>query len=143
MPGLRAGRAEHRSRPDRARKHAAAHTRVAAATASEAGHRRDCRHLLAAHRKVAPARHYDVRRRTANADDRTRCCLHPEMVQLDEPSKGIMPVLVDKMFELFLKRKKSRKIILLGKQNVEAALAAADRAYIIDQGMAVQTDTAA
>jgi branched-chain amino acid transport system ATP-binding protein len=36
-----------------------------------------------------------------------------EMILLDEPSKGIMPVLADKMFELFLKLKKAGKTILL------------------------------
>jgi branched-chain amino acid transport system ATP-binding protein len=67
----------------------------------------------------------------------------PQMILLDEPSEGIMPLLVDEMFELFLKLKRAGKTILLVEQNVEAALAVADRAYIIDQGMAVHTDTAA
>jgi branched-chain amino acid transport system ATP-binding protein len=66
----------------------------------------------------------------------------PDMILLDEPSEGIMPVLVDEMFELFLKLKKAGKTILLVEQNVEAALAVADRAYIIDPGIAVHTDTA-
>lgn len=130
-PGLCARRAGDRSRPDRAGKRTSGRTRVAAATAGEADHRRDCLHLLAAQGKVAPADHYDVGRRTADADDRTHCRRYRKMVLLDEPSKGIIPVL-DDMFELFLKLKKVRKPILLGKQNVEAAPAAADRAYIID-----------
>jgi len=67
----------------------------------------------------------------------------PDMILLDEPSEGIMPVLVDEMFELFVKLKKAGKTILLVEQNVEAALAVADRAYIVDQGQAVHTDTAA
>jgi branched-chain amino acid transport system ATP-binding protein len=67
----------------------------------------------------------------------------PKMILLDEPSEGIMPLLMDEMFELFLKLKRAGKTILLVEQNVEAALAVADRAYIIDQGMAVHTDTAA
>ena len=67
----------------------------------------------------------------------------PDMILLDEPSEGIMPVLVDEMFELFVKLKQAGKTILLVEQNVEAALAVADRAYIIDQGQAVHTDTAA
>jgi branched-chain amino acid transport system ATP-binding protein len=36
-----------------------------------------------------------------------------ELILLDEPSKGIMPVLADKMFELFLKLKNAGKTILL------------------------------
>jgi branched-chain amino acid transport system ATP-binding protein len=56
----------------------------------------------------------------------------PEMILLDEPSKGVVPMLVDEMFELLLKLIKAGKIILLVERNVETALAAADRAYIID-----------
>jgi branched-chain amino acid transport system ATP-binding protein len=67
----------------------------------------------------------------------------PDMILLDEPSEGIMPVLVDEMFELFLKLKQTGKTILLVEQNVEAALRIADRAYIIDQGSVVHGDTAA
>lgn len=67
----------------------------------------------------------------------------PDMILLDEPSEGIMPVLVDEMFELFLKLKQSGKTILLVEQNVEAALRIADRAYIIDQGAVVHAASAA
>jgi len=64
------------------------------------------------------------------------------MVPLDEASKGIMPVLVDEMVEMFRRLKKARKAILLSKQNVESALAAGDCAYLIDLGRTVRTDTA-
>lgn len=67
----------------------------------------------------------------------------PDMILLDEPSEGIMPVLVDEMFELFQKLKQSGKTILLVEQNVEAALRIADRAYIIDQGSVVHAASAA
>lgn len=66
----------------------------------------------------------------------------PEMFLLNEPSKGIMLALVDEMFELLLKLEKADDTILLVERNVEALLVAADRAYIIDQGSAVHTDTA-
>src|SRR5206468_2811996 len=36
----------------------------------------------------------------------------PRMIMLDEPSEGIMPVLVDEMFELFARLKQSGKTIL-------------------------------
>ena len=58
----------------------------------------------------------------------------PKLVMLDEPSEGIMPVLVDEMFELFATMKAQGTTILLVEQNVELALGIADRAYIIDQG---------
>ena len=61
----------------------------------------------------------------------------PKLIMLDEPSEGIMPVLVDEMFELFRRLKSQGVTILLVEQNVELALGIADRAYIIDQGAIV------
>jgi branched-chain amino acid transport system ATP-binding protein len=67
----------------------------------------------------------------------------PDLIMLDEPSEGIMPVLVDEMFELFRKMKTQGTTILLVEQNVELALAIADRAYVLDQGSVVHHATAA
>jgi len=67
----------------------------------------------------------------------------PQMILLDEPSEGIMPVLVDEMFELFLSMKTSGTSILLVEQNVERALTISDRAYIMDQGQMVHEGSAA
>jgi len=61
----------------------------------------------------------------------------PDMILLDEPSEGIMPVLVDEMFELFVQLKREGKTILLVEQSVETALGISDRAYILDQGAVV------
>jgi len=66
----------------------------------------------------------------------------PDMILLDEPSEGIMPILVDEMFELFAALKQSGKTILLVEQNVELALGIADRVYILDQGEVVHASTA-
>ena len=66
----------------------------------------------------------------------------PQMILLDEPSEGIMPVLVDEMFELFLSMKASGTSILLVEQNVERALTISDRAYIMDQGQMVHKGSA-
>jgi branched-chain amino acid transport system ATP-binding protein len=66
----------------------------------------------------------------------------PKMILLDEPSEGIMPILVDEMFELFSRMKQEGVTILLVEQNVERALSISDRAYILDQGSVVHEGTA-
>jgi branched-chain amino acid transport system ATP-binding protein len=67
----------------------------------------------------------------------------PKMILMDEPSEGVMPVLVDEMFELFARMKATGTTILLVEQNVERALSISDRAYILDQGSIVHHGTAA
>lgn len=66
----------------------------------------------------------------------------PRLIMLDEPSEGIMPILVDEMFELFARLKASGVTILLVEQNVERSLAFADRAYVMDQGVVVHSGDA-
>ena len=67
----------------------------------------------------------------------------PRMVLLDEPSEGIMPILVEEMFEQFVAMKKAGTTILLVEQNVDLALDVSDRVYVMDQGEIVHHDTAA
>ncbi|MEQ1685877.1 MAG: ABC transporter ATP-binding protein [Burkholderiaceae bacterium] len=67
----------------------------------------------------------------------------PKMILLDEPSEGIMPLLVVEMFQLFTRMKEAGTTILLVEQNVERALRISDRAYILDQGQVVHSGTGA
>jgi branched-chain amino acid transport system ATP-binding protein len=67
---------------------------------------------------------------------------NPRLIMLDEPSEGIMPILVDEMFELFASLKANGVSILIVEQNVERALALADRAYVMDQGLVVHSGDA-
>ena len=61
----------------------------------------------------------------------------PKLIMLDEPSEGIMPVLVDEMMALFTAMRDQGTTLLLVEQNVELALGIADRAYIMDGGTIV------
>ena len=67
----------------------------------------------------------------------------PKMVLLDEPSEGIMPVLVEEMGGLFRTLRDQGTTLLLVEQNVEWALKLASRAIIIDQGEKVHESSAA
>ena len=66
----------------------------------------------------------------------------PKMILLDEPSEGIMPVLVEEMGVLFRRLRDQGVTLLLVEQNVEWALRLADRAVIIDQGEVVHRSSA-
>ena len=61
----------------------------------------------------------------------------PRMILMDEPSEGIMPLLVEEMFDLFARMKQQGTTILLVEQNVERAMKISDRAYILEQGKIV------
>ena len=61
---------------------------------------------------------------------------------LDEPSQGIMPLLVHELFELFARMRTQGTTLLLVEQNVERALSISDRAYILDQCRIVRTGDA-
>ncbi len=67
----------------------------------------------------------------------------PKMILLDEPSEGIMPVLVEEMGALFRRLRDSGVTLLLVEQNVEWALRLASRAIIIDQGEIVYESSSA
>jgi branched-chain amino acid transport system ATP-binding protein len=62
---------------------------------------------------------------------------------LDEPSLGLAPRLVDQILETIRELKRDGLTMLLVEQNASAALAIADRAYVIENGMITMAGTAA
>jgi branched-chain amino acid transport system ATP-binding protein len=66
----------------------------------------------------------------------------PKLLLLDEPSEGIMPVLVDEIYELFAKLKSDGLSLVLVEQDIERSLEFADHAIILDQGEVVYADRA-
>ena len=58
----------------------------------------------------------------------------PRLLMLDEPSLGLSPTLVDRMFEIIQQLHEEGVTILLVEQNVTRALALADRAYVLTTG---------
>lgn len=63
--------------------------------------------------------------------------LQPKLLMLDEPSLGLMPKLVTKIFETIEQIKKEGLTILLVEQKMEEALELADYGYVIQSGKIV------
>lgn len=66
----------------------------------------------------------------------------PRVLLLDEPSLGLAPAIVERIFEMIEALKKSGLTILLVEQNVNQALAVADRAFVMRLGAIVASGTA-
>ena len=58
----------------------------------------------------------------------------PKLLILDEPSLGLAPILIVKVFEIIEDIKKKGVTILLVEQNVQKALCLADKAYVLESG---------
>ncbi len=67
----------------------------------------------------------------------------PKILLLDEPSMGLAPVLVDSIFDTIQEMHRSGTTILLVEQNARAALAVADRGYVLQTGTIVLSGDAA
>jgi branched-chain amino acid transport system ATP-binding protein len=68
---------------------------------------------------------------------------NPRLLLLDEPSMGLAPILVDRIFEAVLDLKRKGLTILLVEQNARAALAIADRGYVLETGRVILSGAAA
>ena len=58
----------------------------------------------------------------------------PKVLLLDEPSMGLSPLLVDKIFEVIAEIHQRGTTILLVEQNASRALQLASRGYVLDSG---------
>ena len=58
----------------------------------------------------------------------------PKLLLLDEPSMGIAPILVERIYETIAEINRQGTTILLVEQNALAALKVADRAYVLESG---------
>jgi branched-chain amino acid transport system ATP-binding protein len=65
----------------------------------------------------------------------------PRLLLLDEPSMGLAPLLVEEIFATIQLLKSNGTAIFLVEQNAYAALAIADRGYVLETGAVVMADS--
>ena len=66
----------------------------------------------------------------------------PKVLLLDEPSMGLSPIMVDKIFEVVRDVSSKGVTVLLVEQNASRALSIADRGYVMDSGLITMTGDA-
>jgi branched-chain amino acid transport system ATP-binding protein len=66
----------------------------------------------------------------------------PKLLLLDEPSMGLSPIMVEKIFEVVREVSREGITVLLVEQNARLALQAAHRAYVMDSGLVTMSGDA-
>ncbi len=66
----------------------------------------------------------------------------PKLLVLDEPSMGLSPIMVGRIFEVIRDVHARGTTVLLVEQNARLALQAANRGYVMDSGLITMTDSA-
>jgi branched-chain amino acid transport system ATP-binding protein len=64
----------------------------------------------------------------------------PKLLLLDEPSMGIAPILVDRIYETISEINRQGTTILLVEQNANYALGVSTRGYVLETGKVALTD---
>jgi len=67
----------------------------------------------------------------------------PRLLLLDEPTEGLAPLYVERLFELIGRLRGDGMTIVLVEQNVEHVLKIADRGYVLENGRVALADTGA
>ena len=67
----------------------------------------------------------------------------PRLLMLDEPSMGLSPIMMRRIFDALAELKAAGTTVLLVEQNASAALALADEAHVLETGRIVLSGTAA
>jgi branched-chain amino acid transport system ATP-binding protein len=66
----------------------------------------------------------------------------PEVLMLDEPSLGLAPKLLERLYDLLAELRDEGRTVLLVDQAASLALSVADRAYVLQSGMITHSGTA-
>ena len=66
----------------------------------------------------------------------------PRMILMDEPSMGLAPALVEKVYEIIAEIAATGTTMFIVEQNATMALSVADRGYVLQNGRIVISDTA-
>lgn len=61
----------------------------------------------------------------------------PSLVMMDEPSTGLAPLIVRDIFRIIVRLREEGNTVLLVEQNARAALAIADRGYVLETGKVI------
>ncbi len=101
--------------------------------------------------ELFPALKDKLRRRAANLSGGERQMVsmcralmsRPKLLLIDEPSMGLAPVVVDQIFKIIEELNAKGFSILLVEQNLQLALKAASRGYVLEHGVIAMADTGA
>jgi branched-chain amino acid transport system ATP-binding protein len=68
---------------------------------------------------------------------------NPKLLLLDEPSMGIAPILVERIYETIVEINRQGTTILLVEQNANYGLGVSKRAYVLETGQIALSDSSA
>jgi branched-chain amino acid transport system ATP-binding protein len=110
------------------------------------GIRQDMEHVFELFPRLQERR--DQKAGTMSGGEQQMCAIgralmaRPKLLLLDEPSLGLAPIFVERIFEIIEEINKQGVSIQLVEQNALMALDAANRGYVLETGRVVLTDDA-